>query len=169
MDRSVKPVIATLAFLARHLLAVGLAIGLGWIAWTGLYALLLLVAMIRSSGVGGPLAYPAGLLVVAAGAMVIGWGIFTPSCAVGWIISRCFKLHRLAAFPIAFVVAGGMTWLMSSDGFLSSDTIPTRNPFLIYLKFLAIPFSLYWWLTEGVAFVFVKLWKRIIGIANPAC
>jgi hypothetical protein len=78
-------VISAMTFAARHLLIVLIAIIAGCIIWTIIYVILLLTAIVFNQGVGGPLAYPAGIIAILVTTIVIGWGVFAPASAIGAI------------------------------------------------------------------------------------
>ena len=57
-------VILVISFVTRHLLIVSLAIIAGCILWTIAYVVLLIVAVILNEGLGGPIAYPSGIIAI---------------------------------------------------------------------------------------------------------
>lgn len=157
--------LAALAFLARHLLFVLFAIATGCVVWTALYFCLLLIASFTGAGIGGPLALPAGIIAIMGTGMIVGWGVFTPACAVGEIFRRMANLPRLAAIPVVFVMAG----LLSYFGYLAfiksltTHSMPSVTKVaLYYVMFLSVPLGLYWWLTEGPGALFdaFRHWLR---------
>jgi len=103
--------IPLLALIARHFLFVVFAMLAGCVLWTIVYVLLLCVAVIGNFGIGGPLAYPAGIMAVVASCIFLGWGVFAPASAIGAIACAVFKFPRLAAIPIvtgaAFLLSYG--------------------------------------------------------------
>ena len=76
-----KAVLPTLTFLARHLLFVAIAMIAGCIAWTVVYVVLLILAVVTNQGIGSPLAFPAGIIAVLAACGFLGWGVFAPASA----------------------------------------------------------------------------------------
>jgi len=153
-------------FILRHLIAVPLiaaALCLGWIV---LYFILLVIAAISDSGIGGPLALPAGLIFIVLLAASVGWGVFTPACAVGATVCSLFRLPKLAAIPIVWVatcVFGyAIYWLFIR--FMTTHSMPPASDVLLYSAlFLSIPVGIYWWITEGPIALFDlgrRLWKR---------
>ena len=107
-----KTVLSVLTFAARHLLIVPFGIIAGCILWTIAYVLLLAVAVIWNQGIGGPLAYPAGILAIIGASIFIGWGIFAPASAIGAIFCAAFRLPRLAAIPVVFGSAFVLSFLL---------------------------------------------------------
>lgn len=144
--------IAVLAFLARHFLAVVLAMGAGFVIWTLVYVVLLIIAVIADKGMGGPLAYPAGLIAVAAACVVVGWGIFAPAVAVGAIFCGVFRMPRLAAIPVVWLAAFGLSVGLYGCfvGAFTTHLMPNVWSVLKnFCLFLSVPLGAYWWLTEG--------------------
>ena len=152
-----KPALAAFAFAARHFFIVIFAMVVGFICWTITYMVLLLIAVITDSGIGGPLAYPAGIFMIFAAGVLVAWGIFTPSCAIGAIFCRLLKLPRLAAIPVVFVTAGLLTYLgygLYIQLITTHSMPPVGTVFFIYVCYLSIPLGAYWWLTEGPGVLF---------------
>ncbi len=143
-----------LTFAFRHLLIVPLTILVVCLLWTIAYILLLIAAVVMDGGIGGPLAYPAGIIMIVLTCVLTGWGIFTPSCAVGAIFCRVLGLPRLAAIPVVFTSGLGLSYLLCLI-FVESLTSASMPSVWIVLKnftlFLSIPLGFYWWLTEGVS------------------
>ena len=150
-------VITAMAFAARHLLIVPVAIVAGCILWTIIYVILLLAAIIFNQGIGGPLAYPAGIFAILVTSIVIGWGIFAPASAIGAIACALLKLPRLAAIPIVTAAAFGLSYLLYW-GYIELVTTHSMSSAAVVLKnfamFLSIPLGIYWWITEGPGAIF---------------
>ncbi len=157
-----KSSIAVLAFLIRHLLFVMLAMVAGCVVWTLVYAALLAIAVLTNQGLGGPLAYPAGILSVLGACVVIGWGVFTPSSAIGAIFCRVFRLPRLAAIPVVWLTAFGFFFVLHRAFVVSAATHPLPNLGNVlagFATYLSLPLGVYWWLTEGPGALF-DLFRR---------
>ena len=158
-------VITAMTFAARHLLIVPIAIVASCIIWTMIYVILLLVAIIFNQGVGGPLAYPAGIIAILVTTIVVGWGIFAPASAIGAIACAMLKLPRLAAIPIVTVSAFGLSYLIYW-GYMELITTHSMPSATVVLKnfviFLSIPLGIYWWITEGPGAIFdaCRQWFR---------
>lgn len=155
-----KAALPVITFAIRHALAVPFAIAAGCVLWTVAYVLLLLCAVIFGQGLGGPLAYPAGIIAVALGGLLIGWGVFAPACAVGALFCFATGLPRLSAIPVVFIsgflFSYGIYWAFASD--------PMPSLWLIlgnYVMFLSVPLGVYWWVTEGPGAIFdaVRRWR----------
>ena len=150
-------VITAMTFAARHLLIVPIAIVAGCIIWTIIYVVLLLAAIIFNQGLGGPLAYPAGIVAIVVPSIVIGWGVFAPASAVGAIVCALLQLPRLAAIPIVTAAAFGLSYLLYW-GYIELVTTHSMPSATFVLKnfamFLSIPLGIYWWITEGPSAIF---------------
>ncbi|SKA85525.1 hypothetical protein SAMN02745166_01162 [Prosthecobacter debontii] len=151
---------------ARHITAVGLLCLLACLLWTLLYGGLLIYAGFTDGRPGGPLAYPAGLILILIFCLWVGGGIFAPACGIGFLMTRLTRCPQFAAVPIVFIAGFGLTWLM---GVLYADHITTsprpelESVLWSYLLFFSLPLGLYWWLVEGPwAFLdfLQRLWKR---------
>ena len=105
----IKAVASALAFLARHFLFVVLAMLLGCVLWTVVYLVLLVIAVVANQGLGGPMAYPAGLVAVVLSCVFLGWGVFAPATALGAIACGLLRWPRLAAIPLVYFRRKG--WL----------------------------------------------------------
>ncbi len=102
-------------FLLRHAVVTPIiAVVLG-AAWVAFYLVLLVIATIGGGGAGSLLALPAGLIAVVAASAVVGWGIFTPACAAGYLLRSLFKpptLVILLAVWLAGTLLGyGWAWV----------------------------------------------------------
>ena len=157
-----KAALATLAFLGRHLSFVVFAMVAGCILWTIVYLGLVFTAVITNQGVGGPLAFPAGIATVVIACISIGWGIFAPATAMGSMFCRALGLPRLAAIPVVFVAGFVLSYLLYW-AFIERLTTHPMPPVWIVLKnfgiYLSLPLGVYWWLTEGPG-VFLDVWLR---------
>jgi len=150
--RSGKLVLPVISFLLRHFLFVAAAAVAGCVLWTVVYLVLLAFAVIANKGLGGPLAYPGGLLAVVVCCAVFGWGIFAPACGVGALICRTFRWPRIAAIPFVYLAAVGFGYLICAvhAGVDATRSMPSAwdvlKPFTLYLS---VPLGIYWWLTDG--------------------
>jgi len=114
---------------------------LGWTGWTLLYGVLLLFALFTGGGIGGPLAYPAGMIAIGLAGVGIGWGMFAPACGVGaWVCTR-LRWPGIAAIPIVFLVFA-LLFAVVCRGVTGAVSLKA-------LAFLSFPLGAYWWLTEG--------------------
>lgn len=145
-------VIRAATFLLRHLLIVPALAIVGCVLWTIVYVVLLLAAMVFDQGVGGPLAYPAGLLMVVVATMVVGWGVFAPASAIGAVFCGVFRLPRIAAIPIVFLSAFFLSYLLywAYIHYVTTHSMPSWSVVLKnFTLFLSVPLGVYWWLAEG--------------------
>ncbi len=162
--KEMKIILPSLTFIARHLLVVSFAILVGCVLWTIAYILLLVVAVIWNQGVGGPLAYPAGIIAILGASIVVGWGIFTPASAIGAVFCGVFQLPRLAAIPVVFMSALVISYLMywAFIANLTTHSMPSTWAVVKhFLIFLSAPLGVYWWVTEGPGVLFDSLRRWI--------
>jgi hypothetical protein len=160
-----KAVLPALTFLARHFLFVAFAMVAGCIVWTLAYSVLLAIAVVTRQGVGGPLAFPVGIIAVLAACGFLGWGIFAPASAIGAAFCRVFRLPRIAAIPIVTVAAFLLTYAIHW-AYIEIVTTHSMPSMLTVLKnfaiYLSIPLGAYWWLTEGPGALF-DVFRRWMG------
>ncbi len=160
-----KAAITVITFVARHLLFVLFAIVAGCVLWTIVYGLLLGVAVIWNQGLGGPLAYPTGIMMILGVTIFIGWGIFAPASAIGAGFCRVFNLPKLAAIPVVFVSAFALSYLLYWAYIMALTTHPMPSTWIVlknFTIFLSLPLGAYWWLTEGPGALF-DAFRRWLG------
>ncbi|QTN31091.1 hypothetical protein HZ994_01705 [Akkermansiaceae bacterium] len=165
MHPGLKALLSITGFAARHFLVVVLAVAALCILWTLIYFGLLILSIFMGGGLGSPLTYPAGLLGILLGCMVIGWGVFAPASGLGAVFCRLFKLPKFAAIPfvvlVAFALSHCLFWF-----FVSQMTTHPMPPTWIILEkfclFLTIPLGAYWWITEGPGAILDAI-RRIIA------
>ena len=160
-----KAVLPTLTFLARHLLFVAIAMIAGCIAWTVVYVVLLILAVVTNQGIGSPLAFPAGIIAVLAACGFLGWGVFAPASAFGEVFRRVFRLPRIAAIPVVTIAAYLLSYLIywAYIEMVTTHSIPSMLTVLKnFAIYLSIPLGAYWWLTEGPGALF-DAFRRWIG------
>ncbi len=142
-----------------------LALVVGCVCWTLIYFLLMLIAIIGNYGIGSPIAYPAGIFLIATPCVLIGWGIFTPAAAIGRIFTWFLRLPRIAAIPVVFISAFTLSHLVCWAWIELATTQAMPSSWVILKKFslfLSIPLGIYWWLTEGPGAIYdaVRRWIR---------
>ncbi len=147
-----RAIIPLFTFALRHFLAVAFCIVAGCVLWTVAYIVLFIVAMIGNYGVGGPLAYPGGIVAVLVACAIIGWGIFAPASAAGAIACAALRLPKFAAIPVVFISAFLISHILCCAWFRFATTHsmpPTWDVLKNFTLFLSVPLGMYWWLTEG--------------------
>ena len=160
-----KVIIHVMTFALRHFLIVCFAMLAGFILWTIAYVVLLAIAVIWNKGLGGPLAYPSGILAILATGIFIGWSIFAPASAIGAVFCRIFGLPRLAAIPVvflsSFVISYFLYWAYIE--LVTTHSMPSAwIVFKNHTIYLSVPLGVYWWLTEGPGAIFdvFRRWIR---------
>ena len=158
MRRPMDSLVRTLWFLAKHGMFLMLAAVAACLVWTALYFALLLWAVITDSGVGGPLAWPAGLVACVLGCAAFGLGVAIPACAVAAILRSRLRWPRMVEIPISFLAAFALWfgWACVFHGGL-----PEPLDFSISLLWLPLPLGTWWWLTEGPGAMWdaLRRWK----------
>jgi hypothetical protein len=164
-----KAVIPVLTFAARHLLFVVFAAFAGCLFWTIAYIVLLTVAVIGDQGLGGPLAFAAGIITVLVSCIFIGWGVFAPASAIGSIFCALLRLPRIAAIPVVCASAFFFSYVLYW-GYIVLITTHSMPSALEVLKnfaiFLSLPLGIYWWLTEGPGALF-DVFRRWLRMRRP--
>jgi hypothetical protein len=76
--------------------------------WTVGYGALVLLAILSNGGLGGPLAYPVGLLLVAVAAGAACFLLFFPATASAELICRSRALSTLTQIPVSVAVLAAL-------------------------------------------------------------
>ena len=152
-----KVVLPMFTFFMRHFFFVLLAMIVGCIIWAVVYLVLLAIAIVANQGLGGPLAFPAGMLAVVMACAALGWGVFAPASAMGALFCGVFRLPRVAAIPVvcaaAFMLSYLLYWVFIERG--TTHPMPSIwNMLKNFVIYLSIPLGAYWWLTEGPGALF---------------
>jgi hypothetical protein len=127
------------------------------------YIALLLWAVLTDSGVGGPLAYPAGLLFFFVAITAASLILFFPCTAFAEWIARRRGLPIFAQIPLSVILlallclaaAAGASIIGSQPGF--GDLLAGFG--VLFLSLL-LPFGLYWWVAQSLP-LFLALLKRL--------
>ncbi|MFM7182355.1 MAG: hypothetical protein ACKO2G_12945 [Verrucomicrobiales bacterium] len=152
-----KSVLQLFAFLARHFFCVMLAMVVGCVLWTVVYGALFAAAVITGQGLGGPLAFPAGIFSVVGACVFVGWGVFAPAAAAGAVFCVVFRFPRLAAIPVVFLAGFVFSYLIYWAFIVTLTTHPMPSALVVLKNFsiyLSIPLGAYWWLIEGPGALF---------------
>jgi hypothetical protein len=140
-------------FCARHLFALGVAMLAACAAWTVTYFALLLWAVLTGGGLGGPLAYPAGLLFALVAMAAAGLVLLLPATALAEWVARRRGFPVLAQIPVSVGILAllclAVVGLVSAGGFqptLRGASIGFGTLFLALL----LPLGLYWWTAQSI-------------------
>ncbi len=150
-------------FLLRHALAVVVSVVVPCMLLTVVYFGLLLWVMIFGGDLGGPLAYPVGLLMVFLGALAASALVFFPAVAAAELVARHFGWPVLAQLPLS--VAGPAlvcAALAIVAGVQGGDAGTGAVMFACLLGFSLIPLVLYWWVAQSLPLI-VELVRRVRG------
>ena len=132
-------------FCVRHFFASLLTVLTGCLLWTIVYFAILLWAALAGSGLGGPLAYPAGLLFFLGAGAAASSMLFFPATALAEWLARRVGLPVFAQMPlsVAFLALFCLAWV----GFCSSLS------FGVLFLSLLFPLGFYWWAAQGASLV----------------
>lgn len=149
---------ATIASAAiRHAVASFATIAAACAIWTGAYAALLLWAIVSNSGLGGPLAYPGGLLFVAVTAAVACLVLFFPATVAAEWICRRRSLPILAQIPVSVAVLAALCSAEGAIVYSVTSAMPfgaSLSSFIVWLFLLSLlPIGFYWWIAEAAPLV----------------
>lgn len=121
--------------------------------WTITYVALLLCAVASNGGLGGPLAYPGGLLVVAVIAAAGCLLLFFPATALAEWICRRRALPILVQIPVSVAVLAVLCILAGIAVQVFRNSIPFG---LSVTRFSAglfglslLPVGFYWWIAQA--------------------
>lgn len=154
------------SFCARHFLALAVTVVAACVFWTVTYFALLLWAVFTDSGIGGPLAYPAGLLFFFVATTAASLTLLLPSTAIAeWFVRRR-GFPFLAQIPVSVVtlallclVAVGIASAIGSQPTLHGVSVGFGVLFLALL----VPLGIYWWAAQSVSLL-LSLIHRLRGI-----
>ena len=139
------------SFVLRHGFAIAVMVITACALWTLCYLALLLWAIITNEGLGGPLAYPAGLLAFFLLSLAMSVCLYFPATAIAaglakkfqrsfvWQIAICIGIFALLHVIAVLVIgedlshAPGERWGLYSALFCLN----------------LIPLGLYWWCAQG--------------------
>jgi hypothetical protein len=148
-----KALLGFASFCGRHFVALLVTVAAAGIVWTIVYFALLLWAVFSNGGLGGPFAYPAGLLFAVVATAVAGLIFFLPSTGFAEWIARRRGLPILAQIPISVAslvilcaVAVSVARVIRHEDF-------ALKGFLGWIGFLVavqlLPLGLYWWTAQA--------------------
>lgn len=154
------------SFCARHFIALAVTVAAACVVWTVTYFALLLWAMFTDSGIGGPLAYPAGLLFFFVATTAVSLILLFPSTALAEWFARRRGFPILAQIPVSVVVIALLC--LATVGVASAvGSQPTFHGVSVGfgVLFLAslVPLGLYWWAAQSVPLL-LSLVHRLRGI-----
>jgi hypothetical protein len=161
--QSIRTALGIGGFCARHLLATLVTVVCSCVLWTIIYLALLLWAVITGSGIGGPLAYPGGLLFVFVAATAASLLLLFPSTALAEWFARRRGLPILARIPISMgllallcIIAAAVT---GSLGVASSFRHVAIGFGVLFISCL-LPLGLYWWTAQSGPILLSLLRRR---------
>jgi hypothetical protein len=135
----------------RHFAASFAVIAAACLLWTLAYAGLLGWAILSGGGLGGPLAYPGGLIVVGVAAAITSATLLFPATVAAELLTRRFPLRFLAQVAVAVAVLAALSiafspLLVAWRG-LASARVFTVAAWIFGLSL--VPLGIYWWALLG--------------------
>lgn len=148
-------------FALRHGLALLLLPLAAALLWTAAYFILLFFAAIFGGGLGGPLAWPAGLVFFGGGSFLLIAMALAPGCGLAELLRRIPRWPRLTALPLAMASAAlaALLW-----GMLLSPVGPEGWHFESWLPLMAFAAAVqlpYWLLVEGLGGLAASIARRL--------
>ena len=157
------------AFFARHFIALAVTDVMVCLVWTVTYVALLLWAMFTDGGIGGPLAYPAGLVFCFVATTVVSLLLLFPSTALAGWFARRRNWPLIAQIPVSVVILALLCLVVVSIA-SAIGTLPTLHGvsvgFGLLFLVLLLPLGVYWWAVQGIALLFSGI-RRLCGILRP--
>ncbi len=156
-------------FCARHFLALLVTVVVPCVIWTIVYFALLLWAVFTNGGIGGPLAYPAGLLFFFLAASVASLLLFLPSTALAEWFAKRHAFPILAQIPISVAILALLCLMLVSIA-AAVGAPPSVRGFSLGFGVLFVsqllPLGLYWWSAQSGPLL-VSLAKRLLRRFRP--
>lgn len=156
------------SFVLRHGFAIAVMVVTACALWTLCYLALLLWAIITNEGLGGPLAYPAGLLAFFLLSLAMSVCLYFPSTAIAAGLAK--KFQRSFVWQIAICIGiFALLHLIAVLVIRENPTVPLSERLLIggtlFLLNL-IPLGLYWWCAQGLL-VCHQVMKHLLNRLRP--
>jgi hypothetical protein len=150
-------------FALRHALAMAVTIVLPCVLWTLLYLVLLLWAILTDSGIGSPVAYPLGLLFVAAWSAFMAVVFFFPSTSLAALVTSRMKWAIFWQIPLCLTLFALISGVLALTMGAQSESPAWRDTGVGFGLFYAahlLPLGLYWWTAQSLP-VFQACFRKI--------
>lgn len=152
------------SFCARHCLALTVTVAAACVVWTVTYFALLLWAVCTDSDIGGPLAYPAGLLFSFVASTAASLILLFPSTAFAEWFARRRGFPILVQIPVS-VVALALLCIIAIGIIFTVGSQPSLHgvafSFGILFLSLLVPLGLYWWAAQSIPLL-LSLMRRLL-------
>lgn len=153
-------------FFGRHFLALAVTVVAACVVWTVGYIALLLWAIFTDGGLGGPLAYAAGLVFFFFATTAVSLVLLFPSTALAEWFGRRRGWPILAQIPVSVGVLALLCLVVVSIASASGLT-PTLHGvsvgFGVVFLALLLPLGVYWWAAQSIPLLFSVIgWLRRI-------
>lgn len=147
-------IVVFLRFAVRHFVASIVSVVVPPILVTCIYFVLLGLAIVTNSGLGGPLALPAGLIFSIVASLLYTSFLLFPSVAISEILSNRFGKWKypgqmlLSTAALALLTgAGVLAWHVTQDS-REVDRSKWVSDSLLIFCLLLIPLGIYWWVCK---------------------
>lgn len=140
------------SFCARHFLALLITVATACVVWTVTYFALLLWAALTDSGIGGPLAYPAGLLFFFVATTAASLVMLFPATALAeWFAQRRgFPILMQIPISVSFLAVLCLVVIGIASAVGSRPTVHGVSVgFGVLFLALLVPLGLYWWVAQS--------------------
>ncbi len=153
------------SFCARHFLALAVTVAAACMVWTITYFALLLWAMLTGGGIGGPLAYPAGLLFFFVATTAASLLLLLPSTALAEWFTRRRGFPILVQIPISVAALAMLCLAVVGIASALGSQLTFRGlsvgSGILFLSLL-VPLGLYWWAAQSIPLL-LSLIQRLRG------
>ena len=153
----------------RHSLALAVTVVAVCLLWTVTYFALLLWAVITDGGIGGPLAYHAGLLFFFLATTAAGLVLLLPSTALAEWFARRYAFPILAQIPLSVAILAVLCLIvvgLASAVRTEPSVYGVSVGFAVLFLALLVPLGLYWWAAQSGPLL-LSLYHRLRGIFRP--
>jgi len=155
------------SFVARHTVAAAVLFAASCVLWTVVYLLLLVWAVIADAGLGSPVVYPIGLILLFAATASACLMLFMPATLGAEVLCRWQRMPTLVGIPIALALYAVLCFGWSVGAYLiwRFDGSLSWALLLAAITTLALPLGLYWWSAEfpRIAWESVRAVRRIFA------
>jgi hypothetical protein len=152
----VEKAVSISSFLFRHIVAAAVSIVTPVILWVIAYFLLLMIAIITNTTLGGPLSLPFWALFLLIVSIIYTVALLFPSVLIAEIAARSFgKWQHVAQIPISTLILAVLVFIASlivrqNPSLAANEYLTWANyPWIVFLCLL-IPLGIYWWVMKIV-------------------
>jgi hypothetical protein len=155
-----------LTTLLRHILAGAVTVAACLVIWTIIYLALLAWALLTNSGLGGPFAYPVGLLAILLSATAACALIFFPATLLSEFICRRRSFPPvLAGIPLSCLNTTVIVFVIVCGAVAISPPPDELSVFAatgLTTATLLVPLGIYWWTSQFPSLT-TRLYHKLRG------